>query len=282
MDLICVKLRLRGSQNKYRRILSTDEKIFSSIDDLVIDTVPYSPITLISDDTWFKIENMSNQPYTIDIVTDFGESVDFDSLSPLEFDKIDFLFVKRDDAIFFQNITHAKLVSKKCIWELGENYCFQDKSHRIVINEKPDAVYCQINDTLFFRRLESITTIFRGIDQLFREATLEETAQFLESDFIQIGGNYSAQNVKTANRKRIALASTTLSQLSVDERRHIFTYIGDYCPNLKTQNGKFAVESEEALKMVLYGIEQRFYTTPVGNEQRIANSVISFSQQNGR
>jgi len=282
MDLICAKLRLRGSQNKYRRILSTDEKIFSAIDDLVIDSVPYSPNTLIGDDAWFKIENMSDQPYTIDIITDFGEAVDFDSLSRPEFDKIDFLFVKRDDVVFFQNITHAKLVSKKCIWELGEDYRFQNKCHRIVINEQPDAIYRQTNNTLFFRRLETITTIFRGIDQLFKEATLDETAQFLKSDFIQIGGNFSAQDVKTANRKRIALASKTLSQLSKDDQRHIFTYIGDYCPNLKTQDGKFAVESEEALKMVLYGIEQRFYTTPIGNEQRIANSVISFSQQNGR
>ena len=28
------------------------------------------------------------------------------------------------------------------------------------------------------------------------------------------------------------------------------------------------------MKKLLFGIEQRFYTTPVGGEKRIANSVI--------
>ena len=32
------------------------------------------------------------------------------------------------------------------------------------------------------------------------------------------------------------------------------------------------------LKMLLYGIEQRFYTTPVGGEKRLANSVITLNQ----
>lgn len=36
----------------------------------------------------------------------------------------------------------------------------------------------------------------------------------------------------------------------------------------------FEVGSEDELKMLLYGIEQRFYTTVVGGEKRIANSVI--------
>ena len=39
----------------------------------------------------------------------------------------------------------------------------------------------------------------------------------------------------------------------------------------------FAVNSEDELKLLLYGIEQRFYTTLVGGERRIANSVIGYS-----
>lgn len=37
----------------------------------------------------------------------------------------------------------------------------------------------------------------------------------------------------------------------------------------------FSVGSEDDLKMVLYGIEQRFYTIPIGGEKRIANSVLA-------
>lgn len=55
---------------------------------------------------------------------------------------------------------------------------------------------------------------------------------------------------------------------------NIFSYIGEYCPSLKTPDNKFAVNSEDELKLLLYGIEQRFYTTLVGGERRLANSVI--------
>lgn len=113
---------------------------------------------------------------------------------------------------------------------------------------------------------------------LYREATQEETDSFLANDFICLKDNYSSSKVKTANRKRIALAAKTLSELGESDRRNIFTYIGVYCPDLKASESSFEVGSENELKMLLYGIEQRFYTTPVGNEKRLANSVIALNQ----
>ena len=47
---------------------------------------------------------------------------------------------------------------------------------------------------------------------------------------------------------------------------------------MKVSENSFEVGSENELKMLLYGIEQRFYTTPVGGEKRLANSVITLNQ----
>ena len=113
---------------------------------------------------------------------------------------------------------------------------------------------------------------------LYREATQEETDSFLANDFISLKDDYSGSKVKTANRKRIALAAKTLSELDEPDRKNIFKYIGDYCPGLKVSENSFEVGSENELKMLLYGIEQRFYTTPVGGEKRLANSVITPNQ----
>lgn len=129
-------------------------------------------------------------------------------------------------------------------------------------------------DKLYFRKLASVTGIFKGIDQLYREATEDETERFLERDFITLKNDFYAGQVKTVNRKRIALAEDTLSHLQKEEQEKIFTYIGDYCPTLKRANGSFEIGNENDLKLLLYGIGQRFYTTLVGNEKRIANSVI--------
>lgn len=35
------------------------------------------------------------------------------------------------------------------------------------------------------------------------------------------------------------------------------------------------ITSEESLKLLLYGIEERFYTTAIGHKKRIANSVVA-------
>jgi len=107
------------------------------------------------------------------------------------------------------------------------------------------------------------------------EATEEETIKFLNEHFIVLKNGFSSENVKKNNRKRIALAIDTLSHLKKTEQEQIFSYIGDYCPNLKNSNDSFEIGNEDDLKMLLWGIEQRFYTTPIKKEKRVANSIIT-------
>lgn len=278
MNSIFAKLRLRGNVNKYRKMLSTDEEVYPGFTDMVTAVTPYSPGALSEPGEWFQLSNISQADYALNILNADFNTLDFDSLTRTEFSQIDYLFVTRDNTLLFQNVTRAKLASKKHIWDFGEGFQFQSECNEIVINNLPDAIYCRENDSLYFRRLESITSIFKGIDQIYREATDEETAQFLQSSFIKLGETYAVENVKTANRKKIALASKTISTLAPRDRDNIFSYIGEYCPSLKTPDNKFAVNSEDELKLLLYGIEQRFYTTLVGGERRIANSVIPLGQ----
>lgn len=277
MKNICVKLSQRENK-KYRKMLSSEETIFPEFDPENTSTSPYTPGATLQDDDWFCITNAKGEDYSIDLLSEPFSTADLDSLTRAEFDKIDYLFVIDDRFIFFQKVSKSKLVSKKRIVHLGEEFAYKTDCAEIVIRDLPDAIYDKTTDNLYFRRLESITGIFRGIDMLYREATQEETDSFLANDFISLKDNYPSSKVKTANRKRIALAAKTLSELSESDRRNIFTYIGVYCPDLKASESSFEVGSENELKMLLYGIEQRFYTTPVGNEKRLANSVIALNQ----
>jgi len=275
---IYVKLRQREKGNKYRKILSTECPVYQTFAQIVTSSSLYSAGAVLEVGEWFYVSKVSQQSYALDIFALNFDSVDFDLMEKKDFTKIDFLFTVLDNDLFFQNIPKTRLVSKKHIFCFGEDFKYQNDCNDIVINELPDAIYHKETDKLYFRRLESITGIFNGIDQLYKEATDEETEQFLNSAFVTLAEGYSAANVKTANRKRIALATKTLSKLSEYERKNIFNYIGDYCPELKVSESTFEVGSENELKMLLYGIEQRFYTTPVGAEKRLANSVITLEQ----
>lgn len=277
MQNICVKLGQREN-NKYRKMLSSEEAVFPTFVPEDISTSPYTPGATLQDDDWFCITNAREKEYSIDLLSETYSTADLDSLTRAEFDKIDYLFVLDDKFIFFQIVSKSKLVSQKRIVHFGEGFTYKTDCAEIVIRDLPDAIYDKTTDSLYFRRLESITGIFRGIDMLYREATQEETDSFLANDFISLKDDYSSSRVKTANRKRIALAAKILSELDESDRKHIFRYIEDYCPNLRVSENAFEIGSENQLKMLLYGIEQRFYTTPVGGEKRLANSVITLNQ----
>ncbi len=280
MIYICAKIKQK-EPDKLRRMLSTDELVFPPFDPLAISSIPYSSNTILDDDDWFYIDSVRESKFTIEIIKESYSTVDFRQLTQAEFALIDYLFMMDDDKRFirFQNISKARLIAKKKITFIGDGFAYNPNCAEIVINEQPDAVYDKNEDRLYFRKIASITSIFNGIDSLYREATQEDVDRFFSNEFIRPKGEYSADKVKTANRKRIALAIDTLSNLGDDDRNSIFSYIGDYCPELKTSDNSFEIGSEEELKMLLFGIEQRFYTTPIGDEKRLANSIISLSKK---
>ena len=88
---------------------------------------------------------------------------------------------------------------------------------------------------------------------------------------------FETDKVKKTNRKLIAQAVDQFSNMKQEDREKIFSYIKEYCPNLSVEDQQFAISSNKDLKMLLYGIGQRFYTTPVGDEQRVANSTITLN-----
>ena len=279
MNQVYVKIRLRGKANKYRKLLSTDENLYCSPDELIESSCPYTPGATSETGEWFKISEFSEKDFSIEITQKDYETVDYDSLQKAEYSQVDYLFAKIDDNLFFQNISKSKLVKKKGILGFGEGYRYERETAILFINEYPDAIYIPAEDALYFQRLEPIASIFGGISELYREATEHEVEEFLQNDFIDLTDGFESSKVKVANRKRIAMAMDTLSKMHDDDKKQIFAYICDYCPDIVTPEQKFKVGSEENLKMVLFGIEQRFYTTLVGGEKRIANSVVPLQAQ---
>ena len=70
------------------------------------------------------------------------------------------------------------------------------------------------------------------------------------------------------------MALDTLNKLEEEQKGTVIEYINNYCSDLKYDNDTFKIKSDDDLKKLLYGIEQRYYTTPIGNEKRCANSII--------
>lgn len=275
MGYLYAKIKARGNGTKIRKMIQTDSPMYPRLVEVVKETVPYSQETNIEEGVWYCLKDFSKSSYSLDILTADISSSDFDNLKDEEFGHLDYIFYLSEDhnEMYFQNLGRASLVSQKRFLFLKNGYKYEPECKSIAIKDYPDAIYNKGDDCLLFRNLSYITGIFPGIGALYREATNEETEQFLNMDFITKDG-ITVEVVKTPNRKRIALAMETLKHLNKKQKKEIYGYIAEYCPGLSDGKSKFTVSSNEDLALVLYGIEQRFYTTPVGEEKRIANSVI--------
>lgn len=266
--------RTKGRNGDFFKVIS-DCQIFDLPED-INRTVEYNSDYHLDEDQWFGITNFSEKPYCIDFLTRRFISTEYNQITVSNYPNITYLVEHQSGVYYFQKLSSSQVVEKK-FFEISTEPAIIDNKRIIVIDNYADAIYLKSTDTLCFKKLTSITSIFKGIDELYKEATQEETSAFLENDFIQLTDGYCAELVKTANRKRIAIACETLSRFTPQEKLSIFTYVREYCEDLTFDENaeNFSIAGEDDLKMLLYGIEQRYYTTRVGNEKRLANSVMT-------
>lgn len=273
MDHILAHIKTRAKKRIFK--LVSDQSLFDTVEVDLNACVPYNPDHNLDEDSWFKIEDFSNREFCIDLLKKEFDSKDYDDLTKEKFSKIAYLFSVQGDDFYFQKITPSLFVKRKSL-VFGEAAKLEQSQTRLIINALPDAVYYKTKDTLIFRRLATISSIFTGIDELYKEATNAEVDQFLNEQFIELSNDYSLEKVSKPNRKRIGLAMATLKAMSDDDKANMLVYINDYCTDklkFDQKSHKFEISTDDDLKLLLYGIEQRFYTTPFGQEKRLANSV---------
>ena len=246
-----------------------------------IQAIEYNPNTLLEEGQWYSIAEFSQQDYCIDLLKQENfDSVDFSTLERNEFSKIDYLCSYQDDNFFyFQKVRPSQLLFKKrLLFRFGQDFKYDEDNASIVINSYPDAIYQKDNDTLYFQKLETISTIFKGIDVLYKEATDEETTEFLNSSFITANNNLEVSKIGKASRKKIAMAMTILNNFTDTEKQEIIEYT-KLNSGLVHENDSFVINDEEDIKKLVWGITERYYETPISREKRVANSIINL--QNG-
>ena len=264
--------QIKGKKSGLYKVFS-NKSIFEIPDDLD-NPKDYNSDYKLEEDEWFHIPNFKTTDYCIELLKKPFVSTDYDQISSSEFENLQFICSYQKGIYYFQKISTTQMIQKKWFAFSNEPILEENKAI-IVINDFPDAVYVEAVDKLYFKKLTSISGIFKGISELYKEATQQETETFLKNSFVKLENGYNADKVKTANRKRIALAMETFKRFTNKEKKNVSDYIKDYCQNLifDAKNSRFSIKDEDDLKHLLWGIEQRYYTTPISKEKRVANSV---------
>lgn len=264
--------RMKGRIEKYEKILS-GKTIYEKPEDIE-NAVEYDVDYKLEEDEWYAVKSLSKKDFCLQFLGEPIDSTTYAQMKKGDINQIQYLCAYQSgNEFYFQRAMESRIMRKQKFLDCSGDFKIEETGQGIIINKIPDAIYLRERDILYFKKLETISPIFKGIDKLYREATREEVEKFLDKKFIKLGNNYNVNRVGKANRKRIALAMDTLVKLNKTEKKELFIYTNDYFPGLKYNGKTFEINNEEDLKKLLYGIEQRCYTTPITNEKRVANSV---------
>lgn len=262
--------KLKGKDETLWKVLSQPAD-FYNLPDLSV-TQPYDPRHTLDEGEWHRLENYSDNDFKNSVIGVELNTANHNQIAVTDYSNILYLSCKQGDYWLFQKITPSQIL-KKNWFRIAEAPTLHVDQPIIVLNNYLDAIFDIENDILYFRDLGRIKPIFKGIDELYREATQQEVEGFLSGEFISLADEYTASKVKSANRKRIALIIDRLSSLTKAQQTVLLQYTASYCPDIDFKDGAFSIGTEDQLKRVLYGIEERYYTTQLGKEKRLANSV---------
>lgn len=273
MDFLFAKTK--GRTGTFRKVLS-DETLFNDIPDFTESRI-YNDEVKLYDNEWFVVENFSDKVYAPQLIRERFNPALWSQIGRTDYDQIDFLVsIQNEGSIFiFQNITSSLIYRRQRWLSFDEQPTVLEKDHLLVIRKNADAYYFRNEDRLYFKRLSAITGIFQGINELYNEATDDEVEAALSLDILNVNSNYTKEDVKTANRRRIREAMDMYNSYTADQKRQLPLYLQKYCPMLSfnATTSKFEITDEKTLTQLLNGLCQRYYTTEISNEKRVALSV---------
>ena len=273
MDFLFAKTK--GRTGTFRKVLS-DRTIYTNIPNFA-DVHLYNDDIKLPDGHWFILNSFKGKEYAPILIRNQFNSADWSQIGRNDYDKIDYIVsIQNEGKIYiFQNITPSAVYKRQSLVSLDEQPTLLNKDHLLIIHEIPDAYYFQEEDTLYFKRLSAITTVFPGINELYNEATDGEVDEILNLDILDISSSFTKENVKTANRRKIREAMALYREYTDVQKGLLTSYLRKYCNDLSfdERTSKFHINDEKGLSQLLNGFCQRYYTTEISNDKRVALSV---------
>ena len=269
----------------------TKNKEFSKVincDDLYtkpenITPKEFNPRSALTNETdWFVISNFSKTPYTLvffsKIDTTFPQ-LDLSSLKSLR--DISYLCWVKENGDKTRDFYFQKTIPTKCITQTKNELFFSDKpnikkvSPHITIENEPDAFYLSKEDKLYFKKLERISTIFKNINELSKEATAAEIDAFKNSKRYSFGFTLNTKDITKRMSRQIKKADAFLDSLKQSQKTAFNDYCKDFCSGVTiNKNGKYTFPTLNDMKRFLDATEENFYLTPVTQDPRIVDTII--------
>lgn len=262
-------------------VLSTEEAVYNANTE---NQTPYTPTHRLDRDEneWFYIENFSKSDLNTPIAKIGGIDLKIEELfkrpaellqsGATDYPDITWLITKQGESYYFQKVLPSSRIEHRTILTFAVgNPKIKEMSNSVEVRrEFPDIIYDSHADRLLFKDLSRAKEIYKGLINLYREATDKEIEDFLssrEDTTISISGD----KIGIRNRKEIARLGDKISTLSSEAKAALITYIGTHLTEAglhKGEDGKIIIAKPKDLSSYLALLDQRFVHSEVYSESR--------------
>lgn len=237
------------------------------------DTVDFDPYYKREDSQWLAIADFSKTAYAIDALGTEINTADFPQLKNENATDVKFLCIIQGQYRLYQRVVSSQIVKRKWL-KISDEFSIVEGEKIILLNDIPDAVHDTVEDRLYFSDFAILKTFFSKIEELYRDATDAEVKAFLQNEVIKAVPEFTSDKVSKPNRQRIALAQEKLGAYSKQNVEQLMQEFPEYIKDVEIKDGAFKVKNDNDLKMAIFCIEERFYTTSISKEKRLANSIL--------
>ena len=189
-----------------------------------------------------------------------------------EFSKIDLIFRKvENDGLVFQKITQSKRLVDKSILKLRHRRAERTIIENGIELKSENDAYYDGNNKLYFRSFRTIHSLFKGIDDYYRIASLAEVDELKRIDLV----SFSDFEIKSNNLKMVAILKD--DEINLSDTSIISTLLTSYEQypeqDFKVSEGKFIIDTNKRLTSFLKLALGRLYTNPITSHQMEASSA---------
>ena len=227
---------------------------------------------------WFRIENLRNTEYFNELFGNPIESGELVTINVNQLDDIKYFAYYTDNKFYIQRMLTGCYIRKAGFWTTGSRIQFSNDNKMVTINPIPDGIYDLNSDTLYFQELNRLYNIFSCIKNEYVQGTSDSIHEFLSNDMISLCDDFSEDKVSLSNRKRIFEVARVYNTYSDAQKEELKSYICQYSDGdleYNEQDGKFKINNDIDLRLLLFGMQMRFYKQPLSNDVQVATSSTS-------
>lgn len=272
--------KLKSDDERWYKLVDQEEnEDYAGID--LSDAVEYDPNNTEAGQ-WFFVADFNEKDGFLPLLDSDFDVAELDSLSGEQFAEhhIDFIAFYQGHRYYIQKFTKGNFMKKKWFAWNGDAVKFYEEDGLIYVNPMPNCIYDNQNHRIYFMDIAKAYSLFNNLKIDYKEATAEETTRMLESDIIQ-AVDFTTADVGVSNRKRITSILAKYNDYEPDKKRTLRRYIKEKVgENLvfDEATGKFQVNNDTQLRLLLYGIQQRFYQPPLDEEVQVATATTGISK----